>query len=424
MTTSILDRLQIVPIEVNDNKKKKYSDSRKKSHVAQLGNILGLIFWLYAVLHVLVFDVDKYIASILPVEAYFLVTYKVFVFMILVSIFALFARNFTLLILYIIFFPIIIFFWRIPILIYSFKSWLVVIGLIEFIISLFDRFRLKILTISSTLIGFLFVAKSNNHYVLSITITLLGLLLLNSIVQSIISSFKASAFFKSQANLVSKFRTSEFTMGLIFLDDKLKKNRKAKLSPEDSNSVLLKIQMALMLHRGIGYWAYQLEKYRTSKAGYLLNISTYLSLYFKVVLYTTFINYGLYKINPLYFSNPNSSFIVVLNYSLNSLIFNETTQMLAVADIAIMIRIITGIVGTIILGILVINLLVTTRQSKEDDLLTLSIKSISKERKALEKQIQSEYAVSTTEALDKVTQLKGGLLSIIFALSSEIPEEY
>jgi len=238
-------------------------------------------------------------------------------------------------------------------------------------------------------------------------------------------SYKTSIFLSFQSKLISKFRKSGIAQSMITVDSKVKKSKTKKLTKVQSTAILSNIQMSLLFNRSIYFWAYQLEKYKQSRVGFILSGVSYVWLYIKLGLFLGFINYALYKIEPLNFIIHNTdSFINFLYYSFNSLFFNEISGILASSDTTIVIRIVSGITGILLIGVLALNFVYVARQTKNDDELTRAIKDIKDEGKELEKHIKSEFQVTTAEAIEKLGELKAGMLSLILKITSQLPDDF
>lgn len=423
---TIWDRIQIVKPRKQDatiSKRKTRSDLNYRA-IARLGKIFGLLLWVYGTVHVFFFDIDKYLLEVIHPRAVFIVNYKFFVFLLTTAAFALFVKNYFLVYLYIIFFPLIVIFWEIPKIIYKFKSWILFLGILEAISSFFYKFKYKIILFTAALSGSLLIAISNFRPILVFSDILLLVVLLLSLFWTIYSSFRVSTFIDFQSKVIKKFSNSSFVRSLVLIDEKIKMSKSGRLTKEQSNIVLANVQTALLFHRSTYFWAYQLEKYRESKVKFILSGISYGWLFIELVFFLSFMNYGLYKINPEAFYIINASFFSFINYSINSLFFSETSQLLAVGNTPLLLRIFSGVVGFLVLGTFITSFFYKAKQMKEDKELAEAIKDIKNEGRKLGKQIKIEYSVSAFEAIEKLREFKAGMLKWILAISSQLPDDY
>ena len=103
---------------------------------------------------------------------------------------------------------------------------------------------------------------------------------------------------------------------------------------------------------------------------------------------------------------------------------NETSQLLASGNISVFVRIVSGMIGILLLAVLLLNFLYVAKQSKDDKELAKAIDDIKNQGKELELQIKDEYLVTAEEAVQKLQEFKTGLLSLILLISSKLPKDY
>jgi len=424
---TIWDKLQIEKAETKPKTTDKVTGKNKGVNykaISQLGDVFGVTFWFYVIFQVFFYDVDSFLKALLPQNLDFIVDYKFFIFLTITALFALFIKKYYLIYLYIVLYPLVVIFWKFPKLIYRFKSWLLFLSVIEVISSFFYKFKFKIIITTITLFGLLLVVAFNSKPVIVFACLTLISVLLFSMVRTIYLSFRTPVFLKFHARMIEKIRNSNMAQKLILIDDKIKKSKARKLTKEQSTTFLTNVQTGLLFHRIIYFWAYQLEKYRASKISFIMSGISYIWLYIKLVVFLSFINYGIYRINPAEFTLSSDSFIYFINYSLNSLLLNETSQLLASGNISVFVRIVSGMIGILLLAVLLLNFLYVAKQSKDDKELAKAIDDIKNQGKELELQIKDEYLVTAEEAVQKLQEFKTGLLSLILLISSKLPKDY
>lgn len=390
-----------------------------------IGTLLGTIFWSYLIIQVFIYDLDRYIFdTYLPSYSY-IIDYKFFVFLLLVTVCAVLVKRYFLMYLYILFFPLILLLWKFPKTVYKFKSWLLVLGVLEFITSLFYKLKFRIVVTTITLFSSLFVVISDSKLILIASIIALCGIAILTIFRTIYLSYKSSIFFSYQSKLISKFRQSSFAKDLILLDEEVRKSKSLKLTPKQSEAVLNSIQNAVLLNRGIYLWAYQLEKYRKSKVSFILSGFTYIWLYVKLILFLGFINFGLYKYSQANFSVSGSdSLLSFIYYSMNSLFLSEISAIQASSEIAIFVGLLSGLIGLLIGGVLLLNFFYVAKQNKTNDDLTNAIQAVKEEARELDKNIQTEFNLTANEAMKKLEEVQTVFIKFIVMISSQLPDDY
>lgn len=425
---SIWDKIQLdrtpaaTVVEQSDNKKKSNSNLKVAGRV---GTILGPVFWVYSFIQVFIFDLDRYIfTSYLP-GLTFLIDYKFFVFLLISALIAVFFKKFFLIYVYILFFPIVLLLWKIPKVIYRFRSWIVVLGLIETFSSLFYKLKNRIVINTILLFSILAIATTSAKPILMTAMLAVMGILLFVISRTVYLTFKTSVFFSFQAKAIKWLRNTGLAKNMISVDDKIKTSTSKKLTKEQSNTLLTNMQMALLFHRTVYFWAFQLEKYRASKISFILSGLSYVWLFIKLGLLLGVVNYAIYKVDPNSFTIVGQTSLVdFVYYAYTSLFFNEISGIMANSNFTLILRIISGIVGYLLIGVLILNFMYVAKQSKTDDELDEAIKAVKSEGRQLEKQIEAEYMLTIPQALKKLEEFKTGLLAIILKISSQLPDDY
>lgn len=422
---SLWDRLQFIE-EVTATSKTDSSKNTLKDikRFDAIGMIFGTIFWSYAISNTFFINIDKLLSSLILPQLGFLIDYKFFVFIIVMAVLMLLMKWSFFLYIYVAVFPLIVLLWKIPRLIYKFKSWILFLSIVDIASSFFYRFKYNFVTFTIIASCFVLILVPELTLVNLFAVVLLSVMMLVSFSYNIYLSFRTSVFFRFQLSLITKFTNSEFTKKTMTIDEKIKNSKAKKLSVEQSKAVLSGVQTALIIHKAIYYWAFQLEKYQKSKMSFLLSGISYFWLFVKILIFLTLINFGVYKIFPNEFTGISFTILDFLNYSLTSLYLNETSRLLGSGYIAVAIRVFSGIVGAVFIGALFINFIFVARQNKKDRELSEVIVNVKREAKDLEEQIKDTYTISHREAFEKIRDLKGGTISLLLWLTNQLPEEY
>lgn len=404
----------------------KKSDTRLGSlkFQAMVGDLAGSLLWLYALIQTFVFNIDSTVKSHLPQNLAPIVDYKIVLFVAILVIILIFLHKYLLIPLYILFFPLILIFWKFPKFIYKFKSWIVVISVIDILVGYLNHLRNKLLILCSGILTIVF-ATTDSSILLSVSMLLSGAVIIYLIQSTVRNSFKPNRFISAQTKAVDSIVNSNFIKGQTLIDKKIK-NRRNKLTVEQSNKFLGNAQFAVILHQALYFWAYQLEKYTESRARIILSWLSYASLVIKIVFFLSIINFVLYKLYPLSFrTHQDINFIVFIYYSITSLWFSEVASLQAVSTYAILIRILSGIVGVGILGSFILSIALRKRNESEQEGLLRTIASIKKAGKEFEDIVAKEYSTSSIDDLfDRLKSLRLGLVDFIMKLTEQLPKDY
>lgn len=429
--TTLWDKLDFPTVDNDDitNKpsetdKSKSSSKKKMKAYGRAGTILGLVFWLYLVINTIFFNIDSYAQSLLPNNLDFIITFKFFFFLATLVLMAIFLKRYLALALYVIFFPAIILFWKFPRSLFRYKSWVVVLTVFDIIVGIFSGFKKKILLGGITIFVMLFVLMTNEPIILSVLSVLLGIILIYTILSTIIRSFGASSFFSQQKRGIDWLLKNQVLKKVGLLDEKFKKKDIEKYTPEQTSQIVNAIQLSLIGQRLVYFWAYQLEKYSKSNSAYLLNTLSYIWLFTKLIVFTTFINLAIYKFDPAQFIiRDGFGFLTALDYSLNAFVLNETSRALADGSIALFVKIVSEITGFLVLGSLVLNLYAARIQKNSTDLQN-AVNEIKSQGHAMEKRFAQEFELTPEQAIIKLSDLRNTMLAIINWVTRQLPDEY
>jgi hypothetical protein len=186
--------------------------------------IVAISFWAYALVKVFIIDLDVLIFSRIAPQHLYLLNYKFFFLIGVVAILWLLTRNSKVAIwfFYILFYPLIIVCWKIPVFVFKQKNWVFAIAIANAIISFIKSIKHIYISGSIFLISFFIVLKMSLPELLwpAIIFTLSVLILI--IIYEFISVFKPSNVFQMYKKAFSTIRTSELGKSFFSLDQNIK----------------------------------------------------------------------------------------------------------------------------------------------------------------------------------------------------------
>lgn len=425
---SLWERIKPALIEQDSSLKKKKVAS-KKTRIRKLffvlADIAGFLLWLYVFIKSFVFDFDLYLADQFNPSLDAFLKYRFFFFVALVAVIILFYRNYWALFLYILFFPVIVILWKIPKLIYKTQSWLLVLGIFEFLASLVQNFRYKAVKNTVALFSALAIFLTVSKAFLGLSIFALFLILIIDFFRLVATALKGSQFLSLQSNIIKKFRSSGVGQSLITIrGDLVTDTTDLILSKEKASMVLTRLQTAVLFSRVVRYWALQLEKYRDSRISFFLSTASYMRFVLETLLFFSLINYALYRIEPSNFLvSQGPTFFQFLYYSFASLLSREITVIVTSSDLAILIYMTSALIGWLVIPVLLLDFWINSRRNRSNEELDKAIQDVKKEGKAIDSIIEKEYEMTIEEAISKLSELKGVIIGWIYKISSSLPEE-
>ncbi|MFH9125562.1 hypothetical protein [Streptomyces globisporus] len=389
----------------------------------RLLDTFGSAIWLYITVKLFIFDIDNYLVErFFPGSAGILNYRFLFIggaFVLLV----LFSKGRRLKYLYVCFFPLIVACWKIPKWFYKAKSWIAVFTFLNVVSMAVRHLKWNVTTRFCALLSLVVVAASDNRLVLGICASYLGIYFVLLMARTIWFSVKPSHFLNSQHTLIEKISGASFVNHVTAVSPELRDSSLVRFSAAQLTTFQSNLGMAVLVSRATYYWAYQLEKYRTSAAALMLSAIAYASLYVQGIAVFSMINWAILKMDPSAFAYSDTpAFLQVAYYSL----FHGAGSALSpVSGIAVLVKIATNVIAPLFVTALVTQFLINRRQVEQDAAAQEAIKKIKAAGAELEKKFRDEYEVSTEEAILRLQTLGENMfLTAITAISAQLPPDY
>jgi hypothetical protein len=159
-------------------------------------DVFAIIFWIYATVKLFIFDFDLYLVH-LYAPTLLWATQLRFVFVIgFIGLLFLFFKTKTIVasLLYILFYPLIVAFWKIPVFIFKQKSWTLAFALGNSIVSFFQHLKQSAIKAAIFFTSTTLIFLSTNAYILVVAAGLILTLLALSFFVRFISVFRNSNF--------------------------------------------------------------------------------------------------------------------------------------------------------------------------------------------------------------------------------------
>lgn len=382
---------------------------------------LAIFIWLYAILKVFVFDIDNYLVNRFFPNYAWIVYYKFLVFLFIAAVFWLITKNskIIVLVLFILFYPVILIFWKIPVFLLKTKSAVLTFALIDSVISFFKSLKFSFVTTSFYLVATAIVLNSDNKYVLSVSILVLVGILFLVYIQRLVFVFKKTGVYEIYIKFFSF--VSDFAMNnpvYKIEEDTLNKSIDF-MSEQEMEAWKSNVQQLVLYNRLFLFVSQKLKIYQEGGFNIVSSVIGLLVL----VLYTSFtfstINYGLFVINKSYYAVLGvPSFFTFFYYSFNVLLFNQIQELIPIAPISQAVSMLQSFFALFLVAIL-ISLVFSIRSQRESDELKSTIEHLKIESKKLEDFIKNKYKLgSIEEAVEGLKKLKSTLIDWIFNLTT------
>lgn len=378
--------------------------------------------WVYCISQIFIFDFDASLISLIGSDYSWLITYKFFIILALatLSLLSVGLSQVLLALAFVIFYPIVLI-WRLSVRIFKQKSWNFAFAIINSIISFFKSFKYNFIIISIFLISTFLIFLITNKIVLWLSILLIFLLMIVTYIRSTIFVLKPSGVFRIYQKISIWVRTNKQTNTIFLIDSEIKHLTITEFNDAQLNKWRSSLEYSVIANRIFLVIAKKLKQYENSS----LNILSYIITLFLLLLYTicsfSFVNYGLFKIDPSSFTlSGSSSFFLFFYYSFFNLFYRPIAEIIPVSMISQLVVMAETICALFLIGIL-FTLFFTIKNQKHSGELDEAILGIEEQGQAMEALIKDEYQInSIDEAVEKLKDLKAGALGIIQWLTKHI----
>jgi hypothetical protein len=253
--------------------------------------ILAILFWVYVITKVFVFDIDIFLVANLSPNYTWLINYKFFILIGILAIILLVTKNRHILAwsLFILFYPVILFFWRIPVLVFRKKSWNLVFALIDSVVSLFKSFKVTFIVTAFYLISVVVILAASHMILLWVSLIVLLVIHFWAYIQKIIQVFKPSGVYQAYSKVFSffgdfvRFRPAPAASATVLSEKEL------ELPLEDMDEKQIQkwttgVQWLALFNRVCLFGAKNIKAYQNSRFNIISSVFGILIL----VLYTVF----------------------------------------------------------------------------------------------------------------------------------------
>lgn len=391
----------------------KKRDSRRTKRFLFITDLIAIIFWLYLITSTFFLNFGTGLARSLATLLAILV----------ISFF--FWRWLTLVALvYVLFFPLVVVFWKIPSLIYRRKSWIGGFAYLNFIAVFFRNVRYNLTTKSSGLIALLLIVAVQNKILSIISACWLFYLLMWSTARIFTKTAQSNWFLSAQEASINRLVDAKWRKNLSSVDKKILEGKIALLSTEQISAVTNALIARMIANRGLLLWAYGLQKYKRARLTLLFNGMAYFTLFLGGLFVFWLLNLVTLQFFPTQFSyavHPSS--MSVLLYTLDSFVLNEGPRLVAVGNLSEAIRIITGVYVFLALGSFVLGI-IRSATERDDRSISLLVNKLRATADSEEELLIKQFKVGVTEAARRLAEIKKGFSWLMKVVDTVVPADF
>jgi hypothetical protein len=382
---------------------------------------LAMLFWVYVILKLFVYDFDAYLVTEYFPEEVWLLKFRLVILIGVIAVALLiFGKNRVgAWSLYIIAYPLIITFWKLPYFIYNRESWTLAFAIINSVLSFYRSLRYNVAVSAVCLTSLVIIFTSSNPTFLWIAATvLLGLLLLTYLNRFVVV-FRPTGLFQLYTKAISVGRTQ--MESTYRLDENLRNLPVQRLTDEQLKKWTPKLEAAVLWNRLCLFMAKRLQDYHDSGLNFVSGVITMLALLLATVFSFAAINLALFKIEAANFETTGQpSFFTFFYYSFQTLLFNSIKEIAPATPISQTVSMIENLFA-FILGAVLFALVLSVRSQRYSEEMKKIVAGIELEGERIESLIKDEYRIgSIEEAMAELQRLKAGLVQLLDFLTRNL----
>lgn len=415
----------IVPVIEIDDKSDAENLKRGKRFINFLGRvvreIIAILFWVYVVVKLFAFDIDIYLMKKIQPGFVWLLDLKFFILIGILALIWLVTKSRSVLVWssFIVFYPVIMVFWKIPSFIFKQKSWILAFAFINAMTSFVKSLKYSFITSAFFLISAAIIFRFSTDALLWTATVTIFVILLMAYVHRLVGIFKPSGIFETHMKVVSEI--SKRGSFLFELDKGIKNLPIEHLDQSQMDKRTASLQMSVLFNRVCLIIAKRLREYQKSKFSVISYVIAILLLMVLTVFSFATINYGLFKIDANSFSFSQApNFFTFLHYSFKTVFFNSIPEISPIAPVVQTVSMIEFFLSFCLLGIFV-SMLMSIRGERYTEELNGFIAGVEGQGEKIERFIKDEYKIDTVnDAIAELDKLKTGMIKLIYSMTEDI----
>jgi hypothetical protein len=380
----------------------------------------GAVVWLWLLGNVAT-DLDGRLVDSLGGWASFLSDFRLVIFLIALALLVLLVKGWKLAagFAYVAAFPLIFGLWKLPILLFRGRSPVFLVGFAHVATAVVGGARRTIVALALAVVAVLAVVATPWAPAISLGALILGGLVLWLVGRAAMASIKPSGFITSQQRKISDVVDGD-VVGRIRSHQNLATtpDQVVAWDREQATSYVTSAATGVIMYRGLFYYADTLDKYRRSPLSMVFSCLRVVAVVVLTGVGMGLVYLAIFRLSPAEFAfEREPSLLTFIYFAFSSATFGEIEALTPVGDVTIAVKLVNGVLNSVILLTLAAALLLSYRASKSDQEAEAAIGELRKGAAAMSDEVGSTYAASTTDLetrlVDYQFAFKGVLLWLI-----------
>ncbi|PIR69624.1 MAG: hypothetical protein COU47_01835 [Candidatus Niyogibacteria bacterium CG10_big_fil_rev_8_21_14_0_10_46_36] len=393
-----------------------------RSHITnRIRDLFATLFWLYVILKLFIFDIDLFLINKFFPNYSWLSNFKLFVLIGSLAIIWLFTKNRHIVTwsLYILFFPLIVIFWKVPRFVLKQKSWIFTFAVINALLSFIKSIKYNFIVLAFFLVSVAIIFNFSDQKLLWFSLSMLFIILTIIYVHRFILVFKPSSIYQAHIKILTRVRMQG--LAPFALEENIRNLPVESLDKKQLEKWTTSLQTSVLFNRVCLFTAKKLRNYQNSGFDVVSDVLTIILLILMTVFSFSMINFGLYKINHDVFTLSTSpSFFTFFYYSFNNLWLNSINEVVPIMPVSQVTFMIESLFSFFLIAIF-LSLLFSVKSKRHEEELNEVIRGIEGQGKDMEHFIKDEYRINSIEdAMAELDKLKASLAKFLYKISESI----
>ena len=383
-----------------------------KRYPTYLRDIIATTLWAYALVKLFVFDVDRYLLSLIVPNSMWILNLRLFAILLVLAVLWVILGNkrFLLSFAYVIGYPLVILFWKLPI--FIFHRWALFLVLLPLIYDAFLSFRTTFVLYTAISVSTLAIILGKAPIILVPAMVCLGLSLIFILYRAFVRTHSSRIYSLMAAyirGLHPKIASGEFDQPLSVTNVSIPKPENTQSQPPSAPD-FPQLYLHYVLYDFVAHNVDQVSRERKYNA--ILQFSL-LNIILGTIIIFALLNWSLFKLSTLSFSGIEGvGFLQFLPYSIGHLIPADLTVIHPTSSAAITLASLEVLVGVFIIVIGAFSLFTVWRDTFREDFSEL-LEAIHKTIELVDERIKINYSVSSSELELSVALKSGGVVNLL-----------
>lgn len=396
---------------------------QRRRRVVRTLDVLGSIVWIVSLIKLFVGDVDRLLISSFAPQLVWLLDMRWLLVLGLVALILILfrARTLGVAVAYIVGFPLVILFWKIPKLLIKRRSTLLVSSLAGVATGFLSRAKFFIVALAIACLSGTMILMGETPPVVLAGMGAMLLVVMWWLTVTAIDLLHTSAFIKAQERVINWIFGFELIERFVTPEQPDALALKA-WSVDDAKKFRDTAGFALIARRALLFWASAVDQYRRGPAVVVLNALLVVLLLAQVIGAFAFLSYGVFVIDPTQFAftvTPDAWTFVY--YSTVGAYFGEISALVPVGGLAIAVKLLNGIIGSI--GVLTIigSTLMGFRATRSDSESNSAARALRRKADELESLSEQQFQMSLQDLQQHLVAAGWGLIGVVTWLKTKTP---